>query len=66
VTPLIITLAILIGGEAYGTLGLLLSVPVAGIVRVVYDRLFPPDPESEALVIAARAKTGDVTRKELA
>lgn len=62
VTPLIVTLAILIGGEAFGTLGILLSVPVAGIIRVVFDRLFPPDPAGEALVIAARAGSGDVTR----
>ena len=62
VTPLIVTLAILIGGEAYGILGILLSVPVAGIVRVIFDRLFPPDPESDALVVAARERTGDVTQ----
>jgi predicted PurR-regulated permease PerM len=62
VTPLIVTIAILIGGEAYGILGILLAVPVAGIVRVVYDRLFPADPESERLVLAARAASGDVTQ----
>jgi predicted PurR-regulated permease PerM len=62
VTPLIVTLAILIGGEAYGILGILLSVPVAGIVRVLYDRLFPADPEGERLVLDARAASGDVTQ----
>jgi predicted PurR-regulated permease PerM len=62
VTPLIVTIAILIGGEAYGILGILLAVPVAGIVRVVYDRLFPPDPEGERLVLSARADSGDVTQ----
>jgi len=64
VTPLIVTLAILIGGEAYGILGILLAVPVAGILRVVYDRLFPPDPESERLVLSSRANSGDVTHPE--
>jgi predicted PurR-regulated permease PerM len=62
VTPLIVTIAILIGGEAYGILGILLAVPVAGIVRVVYDRLFPADPESDRLVLAARTDSGDVTQ----
>ncbi len=62
VTPLIVTLAILIGGEAFGVLGILLSVPIAGIVRVVYDRLFPADPESERLVLSARSRSGDVTQ----
>jgi len=62
VTPLIVTIAILIGGEAYGILGILLAVPVAGIVRVVYDRLFPADPESDRIVVAARADSGDVTQ----
>ncbi|MBD5633028.1 MAG: AI-2E family transporter [Candidatus Eremiobacteraeota bacterium] len=62
VTPLIVTLAILIGGEAYGILGILLSVPIAGIVRVVFDRLFPADPESERLVLSARTRSGDVTQ----
>ena len=55
-------IAILIGGEAYGILGILLAVPVAGIVRVVYDRLFPADPESDRIVVAARADSGDVTQ----
>jgi len=64
VTPLIVTLAILIGGEAYGILGILLSVPLAGIARVIFDRLFPPDPESERLVLAARAQSGDVTQPQ--
>jgi predicted PurR-regulated permease PerM len=62
VTPLIVTIAILIGGEAYGILGILLAVPVAGIVRVVYERLFPADPEGERLVLSARAASGDVTQ----
>jgi predicted PurR-regulated permease PerM len=64
VTPLIVTLAILIGGEAYGILGILLSVPIAGVLRVVYDRLFPPDPDSERLVLSARAQSGDVTQPQ--
>jgi predicted PurR-regulated permease PerM len=64
VTPLIVTLAILIGGEAYGILGILLSVPLAGIARVIFDRLFPPDPDSERLVLAARAQSGDVTQPQ--
>ena len=64
VTPLIVTLAILVGGEAYGILGILLSVPIAGIARVIYDRIFPPDPDSERLVLSARAASGDVTQPQ--
>jgi predicted PurR-regulated permease PerM len=62
VSPLLVTLAILVGGEAYGILGALLAVPVAGILRVAYDRVFPPDPQSDALIVAARTGTGDVTQ----
>ena len=44
VTPLVVFLAIIVGGEAYGILGTLLAIPLAGILRVVAVRLFPPDP----------------------
>src|SRR6202035_2287526 len=46
VTPLVIFLAIVVGAEAFGILGMLLAVPVAGILRVAADRLFPADDPS--------------------
>ena len=56
VTPLVIFLAIVVGAEAFGILGMLLAVPIAGILRVAADRFFPGDggleaapPQDEAL-----------------
>jgi predicted PurR-regulated permease PerM len=49
VTPLVVFLALLFGSEAFGILGALLSLPIAGILRVAALRLFPPDPEVDAL-----------------
>jgi predicted PurR-regulated permease PerM len=49
VTPLVVFLALLFGSEAFGILGALLSLPIAGILRVAALRLFPPDPEADAL-----------------
>ncbi len=57
VTPLVIFLAILIGAEANGVLGMLLAVPLAGIVRVVIDRVFPDDPTDRRLLQAAHEQT---------
>jgi predicted PurR-regulated permease PerM len=59
VTPLVIFLAILVGAEADGVLGMLLAVPLAGIARVVIDRAFPDDPTDRALLAQARDRTLD-------
>jgi predicted PurR-regulated permease PerM len=57
VTPLVIFLAILAGAEADGVLGMLLAVPLAGIARVVIDRVFPDDPADRALLAQTRGHT---------
>jgi predicted PurR-regulated permease PerM len=49
VTPLVVFLAVLLGSEAYGILGALLSIPIAGILRVAAQRLFPSDAQSDTL-----------------
>jgi predicted PurR-regulated permease PerM len=49
-TSMVVFIAIRAGAEIYGLLGTLLAIPVAGILRVALDRLFPSDPEIEALV----------------
>ena len=54
VTPLVVFVALLLGSEAFGILGALLSIPVAGIVRIAAERLFPHDPRSDATLVAAR------------
>jgi hypothetical protein len=46
VTPLVIFVA-------------LLSIPIAGIVRVAAERLFPPDPQTDAMLIRTRNRSGD-------
>jgi predicted PurR-regulated permease PerM len=43
VTPLVIFVALLLGSEAFGILGALLSIPIAGIARVTVERLVPPE-----------------------
>ncbi len=40
-TPSAVVLAILIGGELYGVLGMFIAVPVAGIVRVLLLHIIP-------------------------
>jgi predicted PurR-regulated permease PerM len=40
-SPLIIILALLTGGELFGLAGLLLAVPVAGIIKVLLVNLLP-------------------------
>jgi predicted PurR-regulated permease PerM len=57
VTPLVIFLAILAGAEADGVLGMLLAVPLAGIARVVIDRVFPDDATDRALLAQTRDRT---------
>jgi predicted PurR-regulated permease PerM len=59
VTPLVVFLALLLGSEAFGILGALLSIPFAGILRVVAERLFPVDPEADATLVAARDRAGE-------
>jgi len=48
VTPLVVFLALLFGSEAFGILGALLAIPIAGIIRVATEHLFPDDPRPEA------------------
>ena len=38
--PLIIVFAVLIGGQFFGLLGMLLAVPVAGIIKVTSSELY--------------------------
>ncbi len=59
VTPLVIFVALLLGSEAFGILGALLSIPIAGIVRAAIERLFPPEPQAQAAFTAARDRAGE-------
>ena len=59
VTPLVVFLALLFGSEAFGILGALLSIPVAGILRVAAERLFPHDEQSAAILARARDAAGE-------
>jgi predicted PurR-regulated permease PerM len=59
VTPLVVFVALLLGSEAFGILGALLSIPVAGILRVAAERLFPADPDADITLIAARDRAGE-------
>lgn len=43
VTPLAVIFALLIGAHVFGFLGLLIAVPIAGLIRIVVVRLFPDD-----------------------
>ncbi len=59
VTPLVVFVALLVGSEAFGILGALLSIPIAGIIRVATERLFPPDADSDAVLARARERAGE-------
>jgi predicted PurR-regulated permease PerM len=59
VTPLVVFVALLLGSEAFGILGALLSIPIAGILRVAAERLFPLDPDADATLIAARGRADE-------
>jgi predicted PurR-regulated permease PerM len=59
VTPLVVFVALLLGSEAFGILGALLSIPAAGILRVAAERLFPADPDADATLARARERAGD-------
>jgi predicted PurR-regulated permease PerM len=41
VSPLTVIFALLIGGHMFGFLGLLIAVPIAGVIRVILVHLFP-------------------------
>jgi len=62
VTPLVIFVSLLFGSEAFGILGALLSIPVAGILGVAATRFFPPDRDADALLVAARDRAGEPAR----
>ena len=51
VTPLVLFLALLLGCEAYGFLGALLAIPIAGIARAAAERIFPHEELAQAEVI---------------
>jgi predicted PurR-regulated permease PerM len=51
VTPLVVFLALLFGSEAFGILGALLAIPVAGIIRVSVERIFPDDGQPTAVSV---------------
>jgi predicted PurR-regulated permease PerM len=59
VTPLVVFVALLLGSEAFGILGALLSIPIAGILRVAAERLFPPDPDADATLTVARDRADE-------
>lgn len=59
VTPLVVFVALLLGSEAFGILGALLSIPVAGILRVAAERLFPPDRQADTLLAVSREAAGE-------
>ncbi len=58
-SPLVVFIALLIGAEAYGILGMVLAIPIVGIIRVALLRIFPPDPQADRLLTQARALSGE-------
>lgn len=46
-SPFVVLLALLIGGDLGGIFGLLVAIPVAGILRVIALRVFRPRPANE-------------------
>ena len=63
VTPLVFFIALLIGEEAFGILGMLLAIPVAGIVRVAMERVFPQDAGTIAFFEGYRRLTTTRSRR---
>jgi predicted PurR-regulated permease PerM len=55
--PIIIALALFVGGEGFGFLGLLLSVPAALVLKVVLDEFYPPDPPASQEQASSRPHT---------
>jgi len=47
-SPLMVVVAILVGGELLGIAGMFLAVPIAAMIRVVCLHVFPPMPERPA------------------
>jgi predicted PurR-regulated permease PerM len=43
ISPLAAIFALLVGGELFGIVGVLVAVPVAGAIRVLIDNVRPPD-----------------------
>ncbi len=54
VSPLVIFVSILVGAEAFGVVGMIVAVPVAGIIRVALDRLAPPEASAEITSVEPR------------
>jgi predicted PurR-regulated permease PerM len=48
VSPLVVFVAILIGAEVFGIVGMILAVPAAAILRVALDQLAPDEPPFES------------------
>ncbi len=50
ISPLLVIFALLIGGELFGVIGMLIAVPMAGVLRVIVDNVRPPDALTNAEV----------------
>jgi predicted PurR-regulated permease PerM len=46
-SPFVVLLALLVGGELGGIFGLLIAIPMTGILRIVALRVFRPRAENE-------------------
>jgi predicted PurR-regulated permease PerM len=47
-SPFVVIVALLVGGDLGGLVGLLVAVPIAGVLRVIALRVFPPPDANEA------------------
>jgi len=63
--PLAVILAILIGGEVGGVLGMFVAVPAAGILRVLLKRVLPPIATAEEAKPVLTAAPRDTVEGEL-
>jgi predicted PurR-regulated permease PerM len=67
--PVVVLLALLIGGKLFGILGMLFAVPVAAVYRVLYDELWHYDgenPEDDIMTAeVAAALTSDPVDDQL-
>jgi len=59
ITPLVVFVSLLLGSEAFGILGALLAIPIAGILRVAAHRLFPPDADADRRFALARERADE-------
>ena len=69
--PVVILLALMIGGKLFGILGMLFAMPVAAVYRVLYDELWHYDGEDRAeddvaIEIIAASLTTDPVDDQLA